>query len=168
MFSCEFCETSKTLPLQNTSRRLLLYKIQYFSELMIVIYSLFQYFVHYKIIFSKCTNHFEKNVKFKSLISSFKDDLWYYYICDSYSILEKVRFLRNIPLNYIYFDISLRSSHQRCSIKKLRPTTLFEKEALAQVCSCEFCKFFKNTFFTEHLWMTASDLCQLWTSYMVE
>ena len=22
--------------------------------------------------------------------------------------------------------------------------------------SCEFCKIFKNTFFTEHLWMTAS------------
>ena len=31
------------------------------------------------------------------------------------------------------------------------------KETLAQVFSCEFCKISKNTFFTEHLWMTASD-----------
>ena len=29
-------------------------------------------------------------------------------------------------------------------------------EALAQVLSCEFCKIFKNTFFTEHLRVTAS------------
>ena len=31
-----------------------------------------------------------------------------------------------------------------------------KKEALAQVLSCEFCEIFKNTFFTEHLWTTAS------------
>ena len=30
-----------------------------------------------------------------------------------------------------------------------------EKEALAQVFSCEFCKISKNTFFTEHLRTTA-------------
>ena len=29
-------------------------------------------------------------------------------------------------------------------------------QTLAQVFSCEFCKIFKNTFFTEHLWTTAS------------
>ena len=29
----------------------------------------------------------------------------------------------------------------------LRPTTLFEKESLAQLFSCEFCEIFKNTFF---------------------
>ena len=32
----------------------------------------------------------------------------------------------------------------------------FKKEALAKVLSSEFCEIFKNTFFTEHLWMTAS------------
>ena len=31
-----------------------------------------------------------------------------------------------------------------------------KKETLAQVFSCEFCEIFKNTFFTEHLWTTAS------------
>ena len=31
-----------------------------------------------------------------------------------------------------------------------------QREALAQVLSCKFCEIFKNTFFTEHLWTTAS------------
>ena len=75
-----------------------------------------------------------------------------------------------------------RNSHQSCSIKKgvlrnfakftgkslcqiifsiklqvsgLRPATLLKKEVLAQVFPCEFCKIFKNTFFTEHVWATA-------------
>ena len=29
-----------------------------------------------------------------------------------------------------------------------------KKETLARAFSCEFCKFSKNTFFTEHLWTT--------------
>ena len=31
-----------------------------------------------------------------------------------------------------------------------------KKETLAQVFSCEFCEISKNTYFTEHLWTTAS------------
>ena len=31
-----------------------------------------------------------------------------------------------------------------------------KKETLAQVFSCEFCEISKNTFFTEHVWATAS------------
>ena len=38
----------------------------------------------------------------------------------------------------------------------LRSATLLKKETLAQVFSCEFCEIFKNTFFTEHIWTTAS------------
>ena len=37
-----------------------------------------------------------------------------------------------------------------------------KKEILAQVFSCEFCEISKNTFFTEHLWVTVSD--QTWIS----
>ena len=40
--------------------------------------------------------------------------------------------------------------------EKPQPATLFKKETLAQVFSCEFCEIPKNTFFTEHLWATAS------------
>ena len=48
----------------------------------------------------------------------------------------------------LFFDI----------VPGLRPVTLFKKETLAQVLSCEFCEFFKNIFFTEHLWATASEV----------
>ena len=34
----------------------------------------------------------------------------------------------------------------------------FKKETLTQVFSCEFCEISKNTFFTEHLWTTASGI----------
>ena len=77
-----------------------------------------------------------------------------------------------------YFH-SYRSSHRRCSVGKgvLRNFTKFtgkhlcqslyfnkvagacnfiKIEALAQVFSCEFCEISKNTFFTEHIWATAS------------
>ena len=39
-----------------------------------------------------------------------------------------------------------------------------KKETLAQVFSCEFCEIFKNTFFTEHLRLTAfgNDLLLFW------
>ena len=37
-----------------------------------------------------------------------------------------------------------------------RPATLLKKETLAQVFSYEVCKISKNTFFTEHIWATAS------------
>ena len=77
-----------------------------------------------------------------------------------------------------------RSIHQKCSIKihvlknfskvtgkhmcqshffnkvtGLKSATSLKKRALAQVFSCEFCEIFKNTFFTEHLWMAASEHC---------
>ena len=84
--------------------------------------------------------------------------------------------------NHFYF-LGRRNIHKRCSIRKavlknfvkftgkhlcqsfffnkvadLRPKAcnFIKKETLAQMLSCEFCKIFKNTFFTEHLWMTAS------------
>ena len=39
-----------------------------------------------------------------------------------------------------------------------RPATFFKEETLAQVFPCEFCQISKNTFFTEHLWATASGI----------
>ena len=84
----------------------------------------------------------------------------------------------------IFKTPAFRSSHGRCSVRKgvLRNFGKFtgkytcarvsfsiklqasacnfiKKEALAQVFSCEFCKIFKNTFFIEHLWATASLSC---------
>ena len=50
-----------------------------------------------------------------------------------------------------------RSSHHRCSMKKVPKDCNFIKETLAQVFSCEFCEISKNPFFTEHLWTTVSN-----------
>ena len=40
-----------------------------------------------------------------------------------------------------------------------------KKETLAQVFSCEFCEISKSTFFTEHIWATASEYYQLTVSF---
>ena len=42
-----------------------------------------------------------------------------------------------------------------------------KKETLSQVLSCEFCAISKNTFFTEHVWATASDH-RLLLNYTIE
>ena len=39
-----------------------------------------------------------------------------------------------------------------------------KKETLAQVFSCKFCENSKNTFFTEHIWATASVNYQCWSN----
>ena len=72
---------------------------------------------------------------------------------------------------FFFEALIFRSSHRRCSIKKgvLRNFAKFtgkhlfqslffnkvKKETLAQLFSCEFCKTFKNTFLTEHVWTAA-------------
>ena len=83
-----------------------------------------------------------------------------------------------------YVSFRFQSSHQRCYMKKdvlinfskltgkhlcrslflnkvagLKACNFIEKKPLAQVFSCEFCEICKNTFFTEHLCMTASFVC---------
>ena len=40
---------------------------------------------------------------------------------------------------------------------KLQACNFIKKKKLAQVFSCEFCEIFKNSFFTELLWVTSSD-----------
>ena len=66
-----------------------------------------------------------------------------------------------------HFDNTLakfRSGHRRCSVRKsvLRNFTKFTVkhlyQSLEEVFSCEFREISKNTFFTEHLWATASGI----------
>ena len=82
--------------------------------------------------------------------------------------------------NQMEYSILNRSSHRSCSVRSgvLKKFTKFigenlcqsvffnkvhaeacnfiKKETLGQVFSCKFWENFKNTFFTEHLWTTAS------------
>ena len=59
----------------------------------------------------------------------------------------------------VFSEISQNSQENTCArVSFLIKLQAFKKEALAQVFSCEFCEISKNTFFTEHLWATASVL----------
>ena len=51
----------------------------------------------------------------------------------------------------VFLKISQISQENTCA-----RVSFFIKETLAQMFSCEFCEISKNTFFTEHLWMTAA------------
>ena len=54
--------------------------------------------------------------------------------------------------------ISTRSSHQRCSTKKLflKFFAIVTRSTCAGVFSCEYCEIFRNTCLEEHLWTAAS------------
>ena len=54
---------------------------------------------------------------------------------------------RRVLCKKVFLEISQNSQEN---------TNFIMKETLAQVFSCEFCEISKNTFFTEHLWTTAS------------
>ena len=49
-----------------------------------------------------------------------------------------------------------QSTEKRLCQSLFHANNFINKKTLAQLFSCEFCEIFKNTFFTEHLWMTAS------------
>ena len=63
----------------------------------------------------------------------------------------------------MFLNISQISQENTCAkasyLRKLPEACNFiKKETLAQVFSCEFCEIFKNTFFTERLQVTDSDI----------
>ena len=62
----------------------------------------------------------------------------------------------------VFLKISQNSQKNACArvclLISCRPQAcnFITKETLAQVFSCEFCEISKRTFFTDHLWATAS------------
>ena len=61
-------------------------------------------------------------------------------------------------LLHVTFQHPLKSALEAATrgalCKKMLACNFIKKETLVQVFSCVFCKIFKNTFFTEHLWTT--------------
>ena len=51
-----------------------------------------------------------------------------------------------------FLEILQNSREDTCALGQ----SFIKIETLAQVFSCEFCEFSKSTFFTEHIWTTAS------------
>ena len=60
-----------------------------------------------------------------------------------------------VLLEKVLLKISQNSQENACATRP-QACNFIKKETLAQVLSCEFCEISKNTFFTEHLWATAS------------
>ena len=60
----------------------------------------------------------------------------------------------------VFLKILQNSQENSCVgvlLKQLQTYNIIKKETLTQLFSCEFCKMFHNTFFTEHLPMAASN-----------
>ena len=57
------------------------------------------------------------------------------------------------PPEMLYVKGVLRNFHKTCR----KHYYFIKKETLTQVFSCKFCEISKNTFFTGHLWTTASE-----------
>ena len=71
-------------------------------------------------------------------------------------------------------EISQNSQQKTCTrviflnkVAGLEASNVIKKETLAQVLSCEFCEISKNTFFTEHLWTTASIIIWIFTDICI-
>ena len=90
-------------------------------------------------------------------------------------LLKLLKLNLSFPNNKIYY--TPRSSYRKCSTEKknvfknfakfnflikLLACNFIKKETPTQVFSCEFCDISKNTFFTEHVWATASSNCFLY------
>ena len=78
---------------------------------------------------------------------------------------------------YLFYDVNpCRSSHHRCSLKKLflkfhniyrktpvmesllnKVAGLYQKQTAAMVFSCKYCEIFKNSYFEKHLWTATSE-----------
>ena len=93
--------------------------------------------------------------------------LWHKcFFCEFCEIFKDTLFL---SLSYTYAFINneikpgnkLSSVDQNiCESKRLEACNVIKKETPTSVFSCEFCEIFKNTFFIEHLWVTASGFWQ--------
>ena len=84
-----------------------------------------------------------------------------YYETDGIVIYYTEAATRGVPLKKMFLEISQNSQENNCarvsSLIKLQACSFIKKETLAQVFSCKFFEISKNTFFTEHIWTTASD-----------
>ena len=76
---------------------------------------------------------------------------------------QQVHYMKRCSIKKMFWKISQNSLESTCSrvsflIKlQAKSCNFIEKETLEQVFSRQFCEIFKNTLFTEHVWVIASD-----------
>ena len=61
----------------------------------------------------------------------------------------------------MFLEILQNPQENTCARGSFLAYNFIKKDALAQVFFCEFCKISESTFFTEHLWATASEFPNL-------
>ena len=69
---------------------------------------------------------------------------------------------RGVLQKKVFSEIPQNAQENTCAslfFNQVAGRNFITKETLAQVFSCEFCEHFENTFFTKHLWATASVFC---------
>ena len=104
---------------------------------------------------------FKSILKFSQIFSkSSRPDVF----CEKGVLRNFAKFTGKHLCQSLFFNKVLRNfakftgKHQCQSLlfNKVAGLQLYLKKTPAQVFSCEFCEISKNTFFTEHLWTTAS------------
>ena len=65
----------------------------------------------------------------------------------------------------VFLKIPQNSQENTCARVSFN---FIEKETLTQMFPCEFYKVFENTFFKEHLKATASGICIIFMTFLVE
>ena len=73
--------------------------------------------------------------------------------------------LLNVILTFYVFLSTEAATRSVLWKKVLQACNFIKKDTLGQVFSCEFCEIWKNTFFTEHLWTTAS--VSTWNIFLI-
>ena len=81
---------------------------------------------------------------------------YFFILFRQFSILPEAT-TGGVLLKKMYLKIS-QNLQENTYVKVSFLIKLTKKETLAHMFSCEFCEISKNTFFTEHLWATASVL----------
>ena len=132
-----------------------------FSQFIILIYDLINYFrIRYSSFFSGfcfCKIYFIilSLCPSLSLVSNLESSayFWYSTLLQAESVSRRCSLTKCVRL-----EITKNSQESTCA--RVCLSIKFKAEAgtesLAQVFSCEFCKIFKNTYYTEYLWKTAS------------
>ena len=153
MFSCELCEISKNTFFTEHLRWLLLCEIC--SKLMLIIKT----WRHSGgIILSLELMLFGCSDVSIVVLNKYKCQLEWQVKLISHIKLQSFNFTQTRCLPKKGWLLSSKQFLTEAAAGGFQAATLSKKETLAQAFSCEFCKISKNTFFTEHLWATASVL----------
>ena len=99
--------------------------------------------------------HTKEVVVIKQFLIQLDVELFYDNYVKENKILHTEVTTRGVQLKKVFLKFSKNSQENTCARASFL-INFVKKETLEQALSCEFSDIFKNTFYTEHLWTTAS------------